>query len=152
MKHEKLDSIQSGSTFKQNESEYKSDKKAFQLDAYRPLVATTRYQYRPWHTYPVADPGFPRGGGANSPGGRQHTIFPNFPKKCMKLKEFGPPGGCASKILLCRSATATPHLPAPVSLDPSKTTVVGGKNALRSSATTKSYTAFVSFVLRVIAP
>ena len=49
---EKLDSIQSGSTFKQNESEYKSDKNAFQLDTYRPLVATTRYQYRPWHTYP----------------------------------------------------------------------------------------------------
>ena len=33
----------------------------------------------------VADPGFPRGGGANSPGGggRQHTILPNFPKNCM---------------------------------------------------------------------
>ena len=57
------------------------------------------------HT-PVADPGFPRGGGANSPGGRQHTILPKFPKNCMKLKEFGPPGGHASKILLCRSATA----------------------------------------------
>ena len=42
---------------------------------------------------PVADPGFPRGGGANSPGGRQHMILSNFPKNCMKLKEFGPPGG-----------------------------------------------------------
>ena len=41
----------------------------------------------------VADPGFPQGGGANSPGGRQHTILPNFPKNCMKLKEFGPRGG-----------------------------------------------------------
>ena len=41
----------------------------------------------------VADPRFPRGGGANSPGGgRQHTIFPNFPKNCMRLKEFGPGG------------------------------------------------------------
>ena len=40
----------------------------------------------------VADPGFPRGGGANSPGGRQHMILPNFPKNCMKLKEFGPGG------------------------------------------------------------
>ena len=95
----------------------------------------------------MADPGFPRGGGANSPGGaptydfakfsqkvheieriwtpgggarpkfyvdpppiqwriqdfpeegaptlqggRQHTILPNFPKNCMKLKEFGPGG------------------------------------------------------------
>ena len=44
----------------------------------------------------MADPRFPRGGGANSPGGgRQHTIFPNFPKNCMRLKEFGP-GGDAS--------------------------------------------------------
>ena len=41
----------------------------------------------------VADPGFPRGGGANHPGGRQRTILPKFPKNCMKLKEFGPPGG-----------------------------------------------------------
>ena len=40
----------------------------------------------------VADPGFSRGGGANSPGGHQHTILPNFPKNCMKLKEFGPRG------------------------------------------------------------
>ena len=55
--------------------------------------------------YTVADPGFSQWGGANSPGGRQHTILPNFPKNCMKLKEFGPQGGRASKILLCRSAT-----------------------------------------------
>ena len=32
-------------------------------------------------------------GGANSPGGRQYTILPNFPENCMKLKEFGRPGG-----------------------------------------------------------
>ena len=43
----------------------------------------------------VADPGFPRGGGANSPRGSQHTILPKFPKNCMKLKEFGHPGGGA---------------------------------------------------------
>ena len=29
-----------------------------------------------------------QGGG----GGRQHTILPNSPKNCMKLKEFGPLG------------------------------------------------------------
>ena len=40
----------------------------------------------------AADPGFPQGG-ANSPGGRQHTILPNFPENCMKSKEFGRPGG-----------------------------------------------------------
>ena len=47
---------------------------------------------------PVADPGFSRGGGANSPGGggRQHMILPKFPKNCMKLKDFGPPVGAAS--------------------------------------------------------
>ena len=53
----------------------------------------------------MADPGFPRGRGANSPRGRQHTILPHFPKNCMILKEFGPPGGGVSKILLYRSAT-----------------------------------------------
>ena len=36
----------------------------------------------------MADPGSPQGGGANSPGGRQHTILPIFLKNCMKLKEF----------------------------------------------------------------
>ena len=41
----------------------------------------------------MADPGFPRGGGANSPGGRQHTNLPNFPKNCMKLKIWMPGGG-----------------------------------------------------------
>ena len=47
---------------------------------------------------PVADLGFPRGGGANSPGGRQHTILPKFPKNCMKSKEFGPPGGGGARV------------------------------------------------------
>ena len=46
----------------------------------------------------MADLGFPRGGGANSPGGRQHTILLNFPKNCMKLKEFGPGGGGRPKF------------------------------------------------------
>ena len=43
----------------------------------------------------MADPRFPPGGGANSPGGggRQHTILSKFPKNCMKLKEFGPQAG-----------------------------------------------------------
>ena len=47
-----------------------------------------------------ADPGFPRGGGANPPGKPQHTILPNFTKNCMKLKEFGLPegGGHASLV------------------------------------------------------
>ena len=35
--------------------------------------------------------------------GRQHTILPNFPKNCMKLKEFGPKGARPSRPL--RSAT-----------------------------------------------
>ena len=59
-------------------------------------------------THTVADPGFPREGGANSPGGRQHTILPNFLKNCMKLKEFGPLGACV------------PHAP----LDPPLVTVM----------------------------
>ena len=44
---------------------------------------------------PVADPGFPRGGGANSPGGAPTYDFAKFSKNWMKLKEFGPPGGGA---------------------------------------------------------
>ena len=53
----------------------------------------------------MPDQEFPRGGGPTSRGRRQHTILPNFPKNRMKLKEFGPQGEGASKILLCRSAT-----------------------------------------------
>ena len=35
---------------------------------------------------------FPEEGAPTPQGGRQHTISPKFPKNCMKLKEFGPPG------------------------------------------------------------
>ena len=52
----------------------------------------------------VVDPGFSRGGEAN-PGGGQHTILPNFPQNCMKLKEFGPGGARPSRPL--RSANAS---------------------------------------------
>ena len=40
----------------------------------------------------------PRRGRQLSGGGCQHTILPNFPKNCMKLKEFGPPGGWRPKF------------------------------------------------------
>ena len=55
----------------------------------------------------MADPEFPRGGGANSPGGRQHTISPNFPKNRMKLKEFRSPGGARVPRAPLRSATGS---------------------------------------------
>ena len=32
----------------------------------------------------MVDPGFPQGGGANPPGGRQRTILSKFPENCMK--------------------------------------------------------------------
>ena len=38
----------------------------------------------------VADPGFSRGG---APTLKEAIIWPLFPQNCMKLKEFGPPGG-----------------------------------------------------------
>ena len=38
---------------------------------------------------------FPEEGAPTLQGGRQYTILPNFPKNCMKLKEFGPRGGGA---------------------------------------------------------
>ena len=41
----------------------------------------------------VADPGFPRGGGANSQGGGANLLFgQKISKNCMKMKEFGPGG------------------------------------------------------------
>ena len=39
----------------------------------------------------VADPGFSPGGGAPTP--KSAIIFQFFPENCMKMKEFGPPGG-----------------------------------------------------------
>ena len=35
---------------------------------------------------PEADPGFPRGGGANPPGEHQDTILHNFPKKMHEIE------------------------------------------------------------------
>ena len=43
----------------------------------------------------VADPGFSRGGGVNTP---------NFPENCMKSKEFGRPGGACVPHAPPRSA------------------------------------------------
>ena len=71
-----------------------------ELSNMRPSGCTVRsccHSVKPLPTLSVADPGFPRGGGANSPGGHQHTILPKFPKNCMKLKEFGP-GGARPKF------------------------------------------------------
>ena len=42
---------------------------------------------------------FPGGGRQLPRGGRQHTILPNFPKNCMKSKEFGRPGGGGARPL-----------------------------------------------------
>ena len=39
---------------------------------------------------PVADPGFSQGG---APTPKITIIFQNFAENCMKMKEFGPPGG-----------------------------------------------------------
>ena len=51
----------------------------------------------------VADPGFSRGGGVNTP---------NFPENCMKSKEFGRPGGGrASLTPPPRSANAMTKIP-----------------------------------------
>ena len=59
----------------------------------------------------MADPGFPRGGGANSPGGAPTYDFAKFSKKtAWNWKNLDPQGwGRASKILLCRSATDKEH-------------------------------------------
>ena len=59
----------------------------------------------------VADPGFPRGGGTNCPGGGGGAPtydFAKFPQKLHEIERIWTPGGGgrASKNLLCRSATA----------------------------------------------
>ena len=58
------------------------------------------------HLTSVADPGFPRGGGANSPGGAPTYDFAKISQKLHEIERiWAPGGGRASKILLCRSAT-----------------------------------------------
>ena len=65
------------------------------------------------HSSKVADPGFPRCGGTNPPGGRGGGTtynYAKFSKNCTELKELGGRGEGewreqASKILLCRFAT-----------------------------------------------
>ena len=43
---------------------------------------------------PVANPGFPRGEGANPQDRGANLLYgQNFPKNCMRMKEFGPRGG-----------------------------------------------------------
>ena len=86
-------------------------------------TTSTRTYPSPRYGKPVADPGFPRGGGANSPWGGANIRFCQiFPKAAWNWKNLDPRGGAASKILLCRSATANKttvnhlprHLPKPV--------------------------------------
>ena len=57
----------------------------------------------------AADPGFPWGGAPTPQGERQHTILPNFPKNCMKSKEFGHPGGVHALHAPPKSATEYLH-------------------------------------------
>ena len=47
---------------------------------------------RIYGTIPVADPGFSPGG---APTPKSPIIFQFFAENCMKMKEFGPPGGGA---------------------------------------------------------
>ena len=52
-------------------------------------------------TLPVADPGFPRGGGVNPRGWGANLLFgQKFPENCMKMKEFGPRGAHPWRPLL----------------------------------------------------
>ena len=44
-------------------------------------------------TTAVADPGFPRGGGANSPGGAPTYDFANFSRKLHEIERIWTPGG-----------------------------------------------------------
>ena len=68
--------------------------------SYSSPTFASRFNFLPHHTLylyicrfdpSVADPGFQVGGGANPPG--QHTILPDFPQNCMKLKKIWNVGG-----------------------------------------------------------
>ena len=52
-------------------------------------------------------PDFPEEGAPTPRGGHQHTILPKFPKNCMKLKEFGPPGGGGARVPCAPLRSAT---------------------------------------------
>ena len=55
------------------------------------------------HLNAVADPGFPRAGGANSPGGGRTYEFATFPPKLHEIERIWTPGGVPRAPL--RSAT-----------------------------------------------
>ena len=55
---------------------------------------------------PVVDPGFPLGGGANS---RNIRCCKKFPKICIKLIEFGAPGGGGARPKFYYVESATDH-------------------------------------------
>ena len=55
----------------------------------------------------VADPGFSPGGGAPTP--KIAIIFHIFAENCMKMKEFGPPGGARVPGAPLGSANAERH-------------------------------------------
>ena len=69
----------------------------------------------------VADLGFPRRGGANSPGEAPTYDFAKISQKLHEIERIWTPrGGRASKILLCRSATGYCEMmiPSPVQVKP----------------------------------
>ena len=62
----------------------------------------TKLSHTKIQLYSVADPGFPRGGGANPKGGGANLLFGQFfPKTAWKWRNFGP-GGARPPL---RSAT-----------------------------------------------
>ena len=62
----------------------------------------------------MADPGFPRGGGANSPGGAPTYDFAKFSQKLHEIERiWAPRGGRASPAPPLRSATGYGHFRVP---------------------------------------
>ena len=63
--------------------------------SWNPFFGANRLEYQQErHHWSVADPGFPRGGGANSPGGGANIRFRQIsPKTAWNWKNFDPRGG-----------------------------------------------------------
>ena len=74
----------------------------------RILFDRAKFQSQAWLIIAVADPGFPRGGGANSPGGGEAPTydFAKFSQKLHEIERIWAPKGRARPSRPLRSAIA----------------------------------------------
>ena len=95
-------------------------------------ISFTMYVHKVTTAYTVADPGFPRGGGANSPGGGANIRFCHiFPKTAWNWKNLGPRGRG-------RASLAPPPLDPPLLQNPQERTISHFQNGMHVKLSAKS--------------